>query len=324
MGRSLLDRLLDPTIVFAFDRTGYRRHAASFDATDLDVDLRGRTVLVTGANAGIGKETARELARRGAAVWMVCRNEGRGAAARDELASDTLVVTAGGTLHLAVCDVSDLDAVDAMVSYLPVESVDVVVHNAGALVDERTWSPQGVELTLATHLVGPLRMTALLLDRLSKSSRIVWVSSGGMYPRRLSVDRLSRREGPFDGVKAYADVKRAQVVMSEMLANRLGRRGVTSNAMHPGWAATQGVQTSLPAFYKATRAILRTPAEGADTVIWLAACPRIATECGKFWFDRAAVSPYLVPFTRESPAERDRLWSAALQWSGLADDAFGH
>ena len=86
--------------------------------------------------------------------------------------------------------------------------------------------------------------------------------------------------------------------------------------MHPGWAATPGVESSLPRFHAITRRILRSAAEGADTVFWLAACERIAGQTGALWFDRRAVSSYLVPGTRESALERGRLWEQVLAWAG--------
>lgn len=307
------DRVLDPTVAFSFDRTGYRRHAVGFDLADLDVDLSGRVVLVTGANGGLGKEAARQLARLRAEVWMLCRSTARGEAARAELAADT-----GGDLRLAQVDLSDLASVDAALDRLP-PRVDVLVHNAGVLLDQRSLTPQGLETTLATHLVGPLRLTAALLPRMQRAAdadpaRLVWVSSGGMYTRRLSVDALSRlnRPGPFDGVTAYAEVKRAQVVLSAQVA---ARWGLHSQAMHPGWASTPGVQKGLPVFYKVTRQLLRSPEEGADTVVWLCASPRLQGEPSAFWFDRRRVSPYLVPGTRHAPTEEERLWAAVERWA---------
>lgn len=310
------DRVLDPTVAFSFDRTGYRRHAVGFDLADLDVDLSGRVVLVTGANGGLGKEAARQLARLRAEVWMLCRSTARGEAARAELAADT-----GGDLRLAQVDLSDLASVDAALDRLP-PRVDVLVHNAGVLLDQRSLTPQGLETTLATHLVGPLRLTAALLPRMQRAAdadpaRLVWVSSGGMYTRRLSVERLGRVQGRFDGVTTYADVKRAQVALSALLAPRLRPLAISSYAMHPGWADTAGVRSSIPRFHALTRGILRTPAEGADTIAWLAACPRVGGDTGRFWFDRRAVSPYLVPGTREGEAERAALWEAACAWAGI-------
>lgn len=320
---SAVDRLLDPTVAFSFDQTGFRRHEVNFQPGDLEVDLRGRVALVTGANSGLGKAAAESLARLGAQVWMLCRDRGRGEQALAELRRLTR-----GELHLAVLDVGDLSAVRRFAEGVggaegqSPARVDILVHNAGALLPTRQFTSDGLEQTLATHLVGPYALTVGLLDRMRRPldqppARIVWVSSGGMYTRRLSVERLGQKSGPFDGVTVYADVKRAQVVLNELLAGRLVGLGITSNAMHPGWAGTPGVASSLPVFHAVTRRLLRTAAEGADTVVWLAACPRIADQTGRFWFDRRAAATEPLPGTQEPAGERARLWQAVQEWSGV-------
>lgn len=309
------DAVLDPTVVFAFDQTGFRRHAVQFDPADLPVDLDGRQVVVTGANSGLGLAASEALLSMGAELWMVCRDRARGEAARERLAAST-----GRTARLLLADMADLDAVAALARALPAR-VHVLVHNAGALLPERRLSPQGLEQTLATHLVGPYALTARLRRRLAgdaaQPGRVVWVSSGGMYPRRLSVERIERVAGPFDGVCAYADVKRAQVVLNELLGPRLRAEGARSFAMHPGWAGTPGVRGALPVFFAVTRQILRTPAEGADTIVWLAASEAAGRQPGGFWFDRRPAPLYPLPGTREDPEERERLWQAVQRWSGL-------
>lgn len=230
------DGLLDASIVFSFDRSGFRRHARGFAPADLDVDLTGRICLVTGANSGIGLETCRALARLGATVWMLCRDPQRGRRALEELRRDT----GSGNLHLAVLDVSDLEAVRRFARDFTAPRVDVLVHNAGVLPEQR-----------------------------------------------LSLDDVDWRRRRYDGVAACAATKRMQVVLAELLAPDLARHGVTVAAMHPGWADT--------------------PAEGADTVVWLAASRAARGRTGQFWFDRQPRSTHLLPWTRERVADRDAL-----------------
>jgi dehydrogenase/reductase SDR family member 12 len=311
--RPLLDQLLDPTVVLSFDRSGYRRHSRSFSPNDLAVDLSLRTCLVTGANSGIGRATAAGLARLGAQVWLLCRNHERGEAARDALRAET----GNPRIELAQVDLSDLGSIDRVVADIGVSAVDVLVHNAGVLPDTRSLTRDGLELTLATHIAGPLRLTRGLRPRMRHGSRVIWVSSGGMYTQKLSVDAMLRTDAPFDGVVQYAQTKRAQVVLAAMQAERVQSRGIDVHAMHPGWADTDAVRSSLPRFHRVTRAILRTAEEGADTAIWLAACPRLAGQTGGFWFDRALQNPHKVPWTRESAADREGLWKAAHAWAGI-------
>lgn len=303
--RAGLDRLLDASIYCSFDRSGYLRHAAGFVPGDLDVDLTGRVALVTGANSGIGFETSLALAQRGATVWMLCRDPGRGERALKELRGRS----GSRRVHLALLDVSDLGAVRDFAAGFRAPRVDILVHNAGVLPDARIESAEGHELTLATHVLGPWLLTKALQPKLlaSPDARVVIVSSGGMYTQRLSLEDCEWRRRPYDGVAAYAQTKRMQVVMARLLADDLPDDRVTVSAMHPGWADTPAVRSSLPRFWSAMRGRLRTPAEGADTVVWLAASPGARGRSGRFWFDRAERSAHLLPWTRETPAGRATL-----------------
>jgi NAD(P)-dependent dehydrogenase (short-subunit alcohol dehydrogenase family) len=311
-----LGRLVDPFVVGSFDRTGFRIHSLRFRPEDLDVDLSGRRCLVTGANSGIGFETALALADLGADVVLLCRSAERGDEARARIREQT----GSSRVFLEALDVSDLASVRAAGERLAASPVDVLVHNAGVLPDERVETRDGIELTLATHVVGPFLLTRLLQGRLADSpdGRVIWVSSGGMYTRRLALDDPNWESRPYDGVTAYAETKRAQVVLSELWAEELARTAVVVNAMHPGWADTPAVRSSLPRFHRLTRSILRAPAEGADTVVWLAACPRARDWSGRFFFDREPRRTHLLPFTKESPADRRALWQLCQRLSGIA------
>lgn len=305
IGRGL-SWVVDPTIVLSFDHTGYRIHALAFDPADLDVDLAGRRMLVTGANAGIGYAAALGLARLGAEVVLLCRSAARG----DDAAERIRATSANPNVFVEVVDMADLASVRAAGERLAATRVDVLVHNAGLLPEARVETPQKLEQTFAAHVVGPHLLTRLLLPALERSddARVVWVSSGGMYSRRLNLDDPNWEKRAYDGVLAYAETKRAQVVLSELWAAKLQRKYIAVNAMHPGWAETGGVQTSLPRFYRLTKAILRTPAEGADTIVWLAASPAARAHSGAFFLDRQPRPTHFLPFTRESEADRQSLW----------------
>jgi len=314
------DALLDASILYSFDRSGFRRHARSFAAGDLDTDLAGQTCLVTGANSGIGFETSRALAERGATVWMLCRDRQRG----QQAVAQVRMATSSKRVHLALLDISDLRAVQRFAREFAAPRVDVLVHNAGVLPDRRVASADGHEITLATHVLGPWALTQALAPKLrsSRDARVVFVSSGGMYTQRLSLDDCEWRRRPYDGVAAYAQTKRMQVVLAELLAEELPATRVTVSSMHPGWADTPAVQTSLPRFWKTMQHRLRTPAEGADTVIWLAASPAARGRSGLFWFDRRPRSTHLLPWTRESDADRQALLALCTgATAGRAADA---
>lgn len=306
LGRSL-SALVDPTIALSFARPGFLIHSLAFYPNDLEVDLAARRCLITGANSGIGFETALALADLGAEVVLLCRSRERGEEAAGRIREQT------GSRRVAVeqLDVADLAAVREVGARLSVAPVDVLVHNAGVLPAERTLTRDGLEATWATHVVGPHLLTTLLRSALERSpdARVVWVSSGGMYSQRLRLDDPNwKRRRTYDGVTAYAETKRAQVVLAELWAERLRHPPISVNAMHPGWADTPAVRTSIPSFYRVARRILRTPAEGADTVVWLAAAERARELSGRFFLDRSPRRTHLLPWTRESPKERQRLW----------------
>jgi NAD(P)-dependent dehydrogenase (short-subunit alcohol dehydrogenase family) len=305
VGRAL-SRIVDPLVVGSFDRTGFRIHSLAFAAGDLDVDLSGRRCLVTGANSGIGFEASVALVERGATVVLLCRSESRGEQALERLRART----GGGRAELELLDVSDLGSVRRLATKLAGSTIDVLVHNAGVLPAERVETADGLELCFATHVAGPFLLTRLLSAELERSAegRIVWVSSGGMYTRRLQVDDPNWQVRPYDGVLAYAETKRAQVVLAELFAEQFRGTRLTVNAMHPGWADTPAVRSSLPRFHQLTRWILRTPAEGADTVTWLAVSRRARRFTGQFFFDREARRTHWLPTTRESRAERQAFW----------------
>jgi NAD(P)-dependent dehydrogenase (short-subunit alcohol dehydrogenase family) len=301
-----LSLVLDPTVALSFGRTGFQAHALGFDPDDLAVDLSGRRALVTGANSGIGFETALGLADLGAEVVLLCRSLERGGRAADEIRART------GSRRVSVegFDVSDLATVREMGARLAAGRVDVLVHNAGVLPGTRIETKDGLELSFATHVAGPHLLTRLLRPTLERSddARVVWVSSGGMYTRRLQLADPQWQERSYDGVLAYAETKRAQVVLAELWAEVLDGTTVRAHSMHPGWADTPSVASSLPLFRRITRAILRTPAEGADTVVWLAASPRARETNGRFYFDRVPRRTHWLPGTRESQADRRAFW----------------
>ncbi|MBW0117506.1 SDR family NAD(P)-dependent oxidoreductase [Pseudonocardia abyssalis] len=296
---SVLDTVLDRTVAPGYSRLGYLARSAGWSGAQADPEpgaLSGKVALVTGGGGGLGLATVTGLARLGASVHLVARDTGRGAAARAQVAA----AVPGADLHVTRCDVSDLDDVRRAGEVLAAAGPDVLVHNAGVLPPGRTESPQGHELCLATHVLGPHLLTRLLADALG-GGRVLWISSGGMYAQKLT----SAEPVPYNGTTAYARTKRMQVVLSGLWA----ARGLDSHAVHPGWADTPGLASSLPGFGKLVGRLLRTAEQGADTAVWLAAARRSDAGTGRFWHDRAPRPEHYVPWTRETPDERDALWS---------------
>ncbi len=312
---SLLDTILDRTIVAGYTSAGYRIRSSGWGADDLPA-MDGRTVLVTGATSGLGRAAAEGFAGLGASVWLLARSEERGERAR------AAVVEATGNRDVRVCrcDVSDLRDVRAFAARFTADAprLDVLVNNAGMLPPERTLSADGNELALATNVLGPFLLTNLLIPLLAASSpsRVISVSSGGMYTQRLHVEDLQSTDAKFDGPTVYARTKRAQVVLTELWAERLAGNGVVVHAMHPGWADTPGVASSLPRFYRLTGPLLRSPEQGADTIVWLGAAAEPGECSGGFWHDRRRRPTHRVPWTREPLEDRERLWRECERLTG--------
>jgi hypothetical protein len=145
-----------------------------------------------------------------------------------------------------------------------------------------------------------------------------------MYAQKLDVEDLQFERKPFNGVTAYAQAKRAQVILTELWAEKLASSGITVNAMHPGWADTPGVRKSIPRFYRLAKRALRTPEQGADTIVWLAVAQSVAGTSGRFWLDRRERATHLLPGTQSSARDRQRLWDECVRLSGLAAEAAPH
>jgi dehydrogenase/reductase SDR family member 12 len=311
---SFLDTALDRTVVGGYTNIGYALRRRWWDDDALR-RMDGKVVLVTGATSGLGLAAAEGFARLGATVCLVARDARRGELAREQVAAQS-----GGEAILELCDLAELSSVRALAERLQTRTprLHVLVNNAGVLAPKRTLTADGIELTFAVNVVAPFLLTSLLLDTLRRSapSRIINVSSGGMYARRLLPDDLQSQHGEFNGAAAYARTKRAEVILTEIWAHRLQGSGVVVHAMHPGWVDTAGLKASLPRFYKVTRPLLRSPAQGADTIVWLGAADEPARSSGEFWHDRRRRPTHVLPGTRETSADRDRLWRECERLSG--------
>jgi len=304
----MIDTVLDRAVLPGYTNIGYRVRRSISGPPNLPA-MDGKVVLVTGANSGLGLAAAEGFAQLGAGVRLLSRSEERGRHARAEI----IARTGNEDVRVCICDISELDSVRRFAAEFSQESehLDVLVNNAGVLTAERQLSAEGLELTFATNVLGPFLLTKLLIPLLERSapSRIVNVSSGGMYTQRLHVEDLQSSAGRFDGATAYARTKREGVILTELWAQRLWNTGVVVHAMHPGWVDTPGLEASLPRFYGVTRPLLRTPREGAETIVWLGAAPEPAESSGRFWHDRRERPTHRVPWTKETLADRERLWA---------------
>ncbi|MCD9198456.1 SDR family NAD(P)-dependent oxidoreductase [Aeromicrobium wangtongii] len=317
---SAVDTLLDKSLVLGYSSIGPAVRRRWWPADPEPGSLVGRHVVVTGGSSGLGRAAATGIARLGATVHLV----GRGADRLRESAALIRSDVPDARLLEEVCDVSDLDSVRAYAADLGtrVPVLHAIVHDAGVMPPERTETAQGHELALATHVIGPLLLTELLRENLAAadSPRVVIVSSGGMYSAPLDRtigEDVEYERSDYEPVRAYARTKRMQVTMAELMAGRYSGDGITVHSMHPGWADTPGVTDSLPRFAKIAGPILRTPEQGADTIVWLTASPLAAASTGTFWSDRRARPTYFLPRHADDPSARRAIWAHACEAAGI-------
>jgi dehydrogenase/reductase SDR family member 12 len=320
----LVDGVLETSIIGSFTRVGIatRRRIAHWSEPPR---LDGKVFVVTGASSGIGRAVAVSLARLGADLLLVGRDEERLASTHRSATS----TRGGGRVEHVSVDLVDPDEVSSFAhGVLASESrLDGLVHCAGAMYADYRTAGDGTELTLSTHVVAPFRLSLLLSPLLftTSPSVIVTVSSGGMYTQRFDLDDLELTPVDYRGVTAYARAKRAQVVLAREWDRRWRHAGVASYAMHPGWVATPGLSSSLPSVAR-LGPLLRTPTEGADTAVWLLAGgqwgptgrpddgARPGERPGGIWLDRLRRHEYYVPTTYKRPAQRRRDGAALWEW----------
>jgi NAD(P)-dependent dehydrogenase (short-subunit alcohol dehydrogenase family) len=323
--RGLADLTLEASVVGSFSRLGYVARRRLFDWPEAGtLDLAGRTVAVTGATSGIGLAVATAVAGLGAEVSIVGRDPDRTAAARRLIERRT----GSRRVRAEVADLARLDDIRGLARAVAThhDRLDVLVHNAGALVHDRVTTADGLELTAQTHVVAPHLLTAELLPLLRRSregGRVITVSSGGLYTRALRVAALAEPPDPFDGTRAYAHAKRAQVVLAGQWAQRAAGAGVAFHAMHPGWVDTPGLAAALPVFHRRMAGVLRAPEQGADTIVWLAAAHPAGIGATGFWLDRHRRWIDRVPWTVTGDAAAGELWRWATGAAGLDPSFLG-
>jgi NAD(P)-dependent dehydrogenase (short-subunit alcohol dehydrogenase family) len=196
--------------------------------------------------------------------------------------------------------------------------LDALVDNAGAIHLDRSVTDDGLEATFATMVAGPFVLIDGLLPLVDASGdgRVITVVSGGMYLQSLPLDDLQYERGDFNGTLAYARAKRAATALIREWARRY-RGHVRFATMHPGWADTPGLAESLPGFHGLMGPLLRTPAEGVDTIVWLATTPASELGDGLLYLDRRPRPFDRLRSTRLSAADRRQLWQQVVRLTGL-------
>ncbi len=301
-----------------FTRNAYDKASSNFEPSAEPSPLRGKTVMITGANQGIGLATAHMLAKRGCKLFLVCRNKQRG----EEAVAQVRENSGNTDVHLLVCDVSSLSdikklAKDYISEDLPLH---VLINNAGIMQKTPLKSVDGYEINFATNTLGSYALTRALEPILKKSApaKVIFVSSGGALLEGLEVDDLEGNDilssSKFSETQ-YSRDKRRQIAIAEGLSREWAKSNVFAYSMHPGWAETESVKTSIPDFYARFKQSLRTPAEGADTIAWLAEKDDGSLENGGYYLDRSPQSKHL-PLSRTSYSE-DEVFALMLKLDRL-------
>ncbi|MFO7664471.1 MAG: SDR family oxidoreductase [Chloroflexota bacterium] len=254
--------------------------------------MENKVCMVTGANAGIGKETAAELARRGAHVVMVSRSRERGEIARADIISST----GNHRVDLLLADLSSQASIRAMAAQFKEthDRLDVLVNNAGAFLQQRQESVDGIEMTFALNHLGYFMTTLLLWDRLvaGEPARVINVSSDAHRMAKINFNDLQRKRW-YQGFQAYGQSKLANVLFTYELDRRRGGAAVTINAAHPGFVASNFGQNNSGLvgliMKPMTRLFGHSLEEGAATSVYLATSPEVEGLSGGYFVDNQAV-----------------------------------
>lgn len=278
-------------------------------------NLDGRVCLVTGASSGIGRAAAAGLARMGATVLITARDPARG-----RKAAEAIGAAAGREPTVLQADFASQASIRRLAEEVKRRTgrLHVLVNNAGAVNAERRLSQDGLELTFAVNHLGYFLLTNLLLDLMARSApaRVVSVASAAHRRGRMDWDDLQGERG-YSGWKAYGQSKLANILFTRELARRLRGTGVTANCAHPGVVATgfgRDGRGLLGVAVRLAAPFLLTPERGADTVVWLASAPEVASVSGQYFARRRPA-----PETAEArdPEAAQRLWAVSERLSGL-------
>jgi len=270
--------------------------------------MQGKICMVTGANSGIGKETALGLAQMGATVVMVCRDRTKGEEAQNEIKTKS----GNNAVDLLLADLSSQQSIRQLAEDFQQHytHLHVLINNAGVFMLNRRETVEGLEMTFAVNYLAPFLLTNLLLDVLKNSApaRIVNVSSDSHQSGSIKMDDLQGKKG-YRSLKTYGNSKLALVMFTYELARRLEGTGVTANCLHPGFTATHIAQGgTVPFIRPLIKLIFRfgiSPEEGAKTSIYLAASPDVEGVTGKYFANSIPIRS--APISYDESLQR-QLW----------------
>jgi len=283
----------------------------------MTIDLHGQTMLITGATSGIGRITARELARLGAQVVILGRDPAKTRAVVSEIQS----TTGNPQVAMMVGDLSDLSEVRCLADefHQRFDRLNVLINNAGAVFFNHRATVDGYEMTLALNHLAPFLLTNLLLDRLTASApaRVINVSSMAHWAAHINPEQLNGHRF-YWGWRAYSQSKLMNILFTRELARRIPQ-GVTANSVHPGFVASN-FGKSNGGIYRLIWSLFElaaiSPQRGAQTSVYLASSPKVANVTGEYFYE---CKPQVSSAESYNEDLARRLWDASLKLTGLAD-----
>uniref|UniRef100_A0A9J7YY80 Dehydrogenase/reductase 12-like a n=1 Tax=Cyprinus carpio carpio TaxID=630221 RepID=A0A9J7YY80_CYPCA len=324
-----------------FTKGAYLSESKNFVEKDLETSVAGRSFMITGANSGIGKATAMAIAKKAGTIHMVCRNKDKAEEARAEIVKES----GNKEIYVHILDLTETKKVWEFAESFKkkYKTLNVLINNAGCMMTKREENDEGLEKSFASNSLGKqankqtnktsssgldaladcfdlmsllcssavyilIKSLIPLLEK-SPEPRVITVSSGGMLVQKLRTGNLQSQRGRYDGTMVYAQNKRQQVVMTEQFAK--AHPNIHFSVMHPGWVDTPTIANAMPDFHSSMKERLRTPEQGADTVVWLAVSEAaVKNPSGRFFQDRQMVSAHLpLAWTHSSQLEDQKFMS---------------
>lgn len=281
------------------------------------MSMVGKTVVITGANSGIGLATAQSLAKMGASIIMVCRSKETGESALESIKK----ASESESVYLYTCDLSSQKQVRTLSDQLhrDLTKIDVLINNAGLISKEWRISEDGFEYQFAVNYLSHFLLTQLVVDllRASEAARIINVSSAAHKAGKIHYTDLSLEKN-YTSFRAYAQSKLANVIFSYGLCSRLFKEGITANAVHPGMVGTRfGTNRNGGSSHWAIniyQKIAKSPEKGAETIVYLASSPEVNQKSGGYYVNKRAVPSSKISY---DPDAATALWNLSLKMCGL-------